>query len=320
MQLVTIIFKIVGVSILIGAFAMAWVFVPDHGWGDGLWHAVFHAISAFNNAGFSTWSDSLSAYATHPVINLVVPGLFIIGGLGYVVLDDVLRIRRWRRFSLHTKLMLVGTAGLILISMPVWLAIEWNNPATLGGFDQVTDRLMIGWFQSVTPRTAGFNTIDTAGMRDSSTLLTMCLMVIGGGTTSTAGGIKVTTFVLLLLATRAFFSRQSEIQCFQRSIAFDQMLKVLALVTSSLLLIVSALFALVLTQSGDFLVLMFEAVSAFGTVGLSQGATGELDDIGRLIVCLLMFLGRVGPLMLGFFLATKVVPRVRYPSSPILLG
>ena len=320
LQLVVVILRVVGVAVVAGAALLAFAFVPDHGWADGLWHALFHSVSAFNNAGFSTFSDSLIGYATEPLVNLVVPLQFIVGGLGFVVLSDVFRLRRWRRFSLHTKLMLVGTAALIAVATVVITALEWGNPATLGQHESAVDRLIVGWFQAVTPRTAGFNSLDTGAMTDASTLFTIALMIIGGGSTSTAGGIKVTTFIVMMIAIGAFFRRQTELNAFGHAIHLDQVLKVLALATLSLVLIVAALFVLLATQQSDFRSLLFEAASAFGTVGLSQGATGELDHLGRLVICFLMFAGRVGPLTLGFFLATRVPPRVRYPASPIYLG
>ena len=318
--LVTTIFQVVLVAVLVGWVLLAFVTVPDHGWGEGLWQALFHSISAFNNAGFSLYPDSLTRYATDPLVNVVVPALFIVGGLGFAVLSDLFRLRRWGRFTLHTKLMLIGTALLIGLGVGGFAALEWDNPGTLGAYDRTTDKLWVAWFQGVTPRTAGFNTTDTAAMTDGATLLTIVLMVIGGGPTSTAGGIKVTTFLVAVLATVAFFRRRERLHAFGHGIGLEQVLKVMALVTISVGLIVGALFVLLVTQEGDFLVLFFEAASAFGTVGLGQGATGTLDGTGRAVICLLMFLGRVGPLTLGFFLATKVPPRIRYPDSPIYLG
>ena len=320
LQLVVVILRVVGIAVAAGAALLAFAFVPDHGWADGLWHALFHSVSAFNNAGFSTFSDSLIGYATDPLVNVVIPLQFIVGGLGFVVLSDVLRLRRWRRFSLHTKLMLVGTGVLIAVATVVITALEWENPATLGRYGSAVDRLIVGWFQAVTPRTAGFNSLDTGAMTDASTLFTIVLMVIGGGSTSTAGGIKVTTFIVMMIAIGAFFRRQTELNAFGHAIHLDQVLKVLALATLSLVLIVAAFFVLLATQESDFRSLLFETASAFGTVGLSQGATGELDHFGRLVICFLMFAGRVGPLTLGFFLATRIPPRVRYPASPIYLG
>ena len=320
LELVAVILKVFLVAEFVGFVLLATVFVPDFGWAEGLWQALFHSISAFNNAGFSLFSSSLVDYALDPVVNATITLMFIIGGLGFAVLFDVFRRRRWHRYTLHTRIMLVGTLALIAFSMTAFCLLEWNNPGTLGQYASAGDRLLVGWFQAVTTRTAGFNTTDTAAMTDASTLMTIVLMIIGGGTTSTAGGIKVTTFVVLLLATVAFFRRRTELRAFGHSIALDQVLKVMALLTISLFVIVTALFLLLATQEGTFLVLLFETASAFGTVGLSQGATGTLDHFGRAVICFVMFLGRVGPLTLGFFLAVSVAPRVRYPSSPIYLG
>ncbi|SIT06080.1 trk system potassium uptake protein TrkH [Roseivivax lentus] len=302
-----------------GAAILAFVFVPEMGWLDGLWFAIFHAISAFNNAGFSLESQSLSPWVGNPVINLVISALFILGGLGFVVLADLYETRQWRGLSLHTKIMLYGTAVLMIVPWVLFAALEWTNPATLGPLS-IWDKLQASWFQALTPRTAGFNTLDTAGMHEATTLMTMALMVIGGGSTSTAGGIKVTTAVVLVLATIAFFRKRTELHAFGRSLALDEVMKVLALTVVSILILAFALFVVSITFDGLFLTLAFEVVSAFGTVGLSMGATGELDALGRATIMVVMFLGRVGPLTLGFFLATHSVARVRYPKGRIYLG
>ncbi|ETX27926.1 TrkH family potassium uptake protein [Roseivivax isoporae] len=303
-----------------GAVVLATVFVPDHGLWPGIWAAVFHAVSAFNNAGFSLWSDSLIGYALDPVVNVVVPVLFITGGLGFIVLSDLQRKRRWRRLGLHSKIMLVGTAVLIVFAWIMFAALEWTNPGTLGAIDSVGGRLMAAWFQAVTPRTAGFNTIDTGEMHDSTALMTMTLMLIGAGSTSTAGGIKVTTFAVLILATIAFVRRESELHCFGRSLGVDEVMKVMALTTASMLIVFLSIFAVSISHDGSFLHLAFEVTSALGTVGLSMGATPELDTTGRCIIMAVMFFGRVGPLTLGFFLATHTVARVRYPPGQVYLG
>lgn len=305
---------------MLGAFALAFVFVPEFGWVEGIWQSVFHSISAFNNAGFSLFSSSLSNWAQSPLINVVVPAMFIVSGLGFVVIGDLLQKRRWNRLSLHTKLMLVGTSVLLVVGTFGFAALEWTNPRTLGTFDTWSGKMLASWFQGVTPRTAGFNTLDTSAMRDETALFTIILMMIGGGSTSTAGGIKVTTFIVLILATIAFFRRRSELHAFGRSIDTDEVMKVLALTVISVILVVSSLFALTILHESAFLPLAFEVVSAFGTVGLSMGETGELTTAGRLIIMAVMFLGRVGPLTLGFFLATRSRPRVGYPAGRIYLG
>ncbi len=320
LQLVKTVFAVALGCEAVGAALLAFVFVPDMGWAEGLWAALFHSVSAFNNAGFGLWEDSLVRYATDPLLNVVIPLLFITGGLGFVVLNDLWRKRRWRSATLHTKITVIGTLSLIGFAWATFAALEWRNPATLAGYDHWAARLVVSWFQAVTPRTAGFNTIDTAAMRDPTTLMTMTLMLIGAGSTSTAGGIKVTTFVVLLLATVAFFRRRNELNCFGRSLGVDEVMKVLALTMVSILIVLTSIFLVSITYDGPFLRLAFEICSAFGTVGLSMGATAELEGFGRAVLMIVMFLGRVGPLTLGFFLATHSVARVRYPAGQVFLG
>ncbi|WMS44241.1 potassium transporter TrkG [Acuticoccus sp. MNP-M23] len=313
----------------VGVFALSFVFVPDLGWGPGLWHALFFSISAFNNAGFALFPDSLTRYALDPVINIAVPALFIVGGIGFAVIADLNRHRRswralwwprWRPLMLHSKLMLVGTAALIIWPLVTFAILEWSNPGTLGLYDSWQDKLTVAWFQAVTPRTAGFNTADFAAVHDATAFMTITLMLVGGGPTSTAGGIKVTTLICLLLATYAFFRRRSELNAFGRSLSLEDVMRVTALVSVAILFVAVATFVISVSHDGEFFDLIFEVASAFGTVGLSRGATAELDEIGRAVIVILMFVGRVGPLTLGFFLATRTQPRVRYPKSAVFLG
>lgn len=318
--IVLMIFAVALIAELIGTALLALVFVPEHGLWRGLWQALFHAVSSFNNAGFSLFSDNLMGYVGHPVINIVIPALFIIGGIGFIVLGDLAEKRRWRGLTLHSKMMLVGTGVLIAIGFIGVATLEWHNPGTLGGLDGTASRLWAAWFQAVSPRTAGFNTIDIGEMHDSTTLLTMALMVIGGGSTSTAGGIKVTTVFVLLLSIVAFFRRQNTIHAYGRSIAPEDVFKVMALATLSVLVVFTGLFVISISHDGEFTDLAFEVASAFGTAGLSRGATADLDGLGTGVIIVLMFFGRVGPLTLGFFLATRGTPRVRYPKGRVHLG
>lgn len=320
MKLVKTIFRVVLMAEIAGALLLCLTFMPRTGLGPGLWHAIFHSVSAFNNAGFSTFSSGLTEYATDPIINSVIPLLFMTGGIGYLVISDVFRQRFWQGWSLHTRLMLVGTAALVVIGVGLTAFLEWNNPRTLGVYDSAASRLTLAWFQGVTTRTAGFNTTDIGGLHDSTSLLYMALMVIGGGPTSTAGGIKVTTVVVMLLATLAFFRRRTQIWAFGRSIGLDEVLKVMALIAIAATLVFTAVFLMTVTHDGHFLDISFEVASAFGTTGLSRGYTSELNEFGRGVIMLVMFLGRVGPLTLGFFLATRITPRVRYPEGQVHLG
>lgn len=319
LALTKMILRVVLLCEMAGAALLALVFVPEFGWGEGMWQSVFHSVSAFNNAGFSLFPDSLSRWVGNPVINIVIPVLFILGGLGFTVAADVWGHRRWRQYSLHTKLMLVGTAALLAWSTIAFAAMEWTNPNTLGALDWPA-RIWASWFQGASTRTAGFNTVDIGALNDSTALMFMTLMVIGAGSTSTGGGIKVTTFIVLLLATVAFFKRRPNVDVFGRRLGADQIMKVLALSMVSLLLILIALFVTLLFHEGEFLDLAFEAVSAFGTVGLSRGVTGDFDTAGRIVIMFIMFVGRVGPLTLGFLLATKRPKRISYPSGTVYLG
>ncbi len=317
---VRVILKIAILIELIGAALLCIVFVPEFGWGHGIWQAVFHSVSAFNNAGFGLFPDSLTRWVADPIVNTVIPTLFILGGIGFIVLADIWDKRNWRLLNLHSKLMLVGSVILIFWAWIIFAALEWNNPGTLGQLGTTGSRIWASWFQAVSPRTAGFNTIDYANIHESTALMTMTLMLVGGGSTSTAGGIKVTTLIVLILATIAFFRRSKNLHAFGRSMGAEEVFKVMALTTMSILLVMFGIFIMSISHDGEFIDLAFEVTSAFGTVGLSLGATGELDGVGRAMIILMMFLGRVGPLTLGFFLATRSVPRVRYPEGKVYLG
>ncbi|MEE4349274.1 MAG: TrkH family potassium uptake protein [Pacificimonas sp.] len=319
-SLVGLIFRVVLICEAIGVVLIGIVTIPEFGWAEGLWQAVFHSISAFNNAGFALFPDSLTRWGGNPFVNISVPLLFIVGGLGFGVLWDMAAVRNWRDLTLHSKLTLVGTGGLIVTAVTLIAILEWSNAATLGAFTDWDDKLWRAWFQGVTPRTAGFNTLDVNAMREPSVFLITALMFIGGGTTSTAGGIKVTTFVVLLLATYAFIRRRQDIRAFGRSLGVEEVLKVLALLTIGGMVIFLGAFLISLTFDGDVELLLFEVVSAFGTVGLSRGATGELDQMGRVVIIAIMFIGRVGPLMLGVALAAAVPSRIKLPKAQIHLG
>lgn len=318
--LVRTIIKVVLVCELAGALLLALAFVPRAGFWQGLWEAAFHSVSAFNNAGFSTYSAGLVPFATDPIVNLVIPGLFITGGIGYVVLHDLFMRRHWRNWSLHSKIMVAGTLVLIPVSAVMFALLEWNNPGTLGQHDSIVARLTVSWFQGVTTRTAGFNTTDMAAMRESTTLMFIALMLIGGGPTSTAGGIKVTTVFVMVIATLAFFRRHDQLHAFGRAIGLEQVFKVMALIAVTMGVVLMAVFLLTLADEERFLDICFEVASAIANVGLTRSYTDDLSGFGRAVIILTMFIGRVGPLTLGFFLSTREPPRVRYPEGEVHLG
>lgn len=239
-----------------GTLLLAIAWVPEYGLADGLWISVFHAVSAFNNAGFSTWSDNLMHEVASPLVNAVIGLLFIIGGLGFVVIAELMNWRSRTRLSLHTRIVLHATLWLTLIAMASVLLFEWRNPATLGGLEGLGTRLQAAWFQAVTPRTAGFSTLDTGELSTPTTLLTLLWMFIGAGSGSTASGIKVTTLVVLLLAARAFLRGQAQPVAFGRSLPDMTVMGAVAVALAGILLIFSCLLVLTITEPGlGFLIL-----------------------------------------------------------------
>ncbi|MCD5322139.1 MULTISPECIES: TrkH family potassium uptake protein [Pontibacillus] len=304
--------------------AMAVVFLTlewgaDLGWGRALYASVFHAISAFNNAGFSIWSDSLSGYVGDPVVNLVITILFIIGGIGFTVVFDMWKSKDFSQLSLHSKLMILGTIGINVISFFMIFVLEYNNPNTLASMS-TPDQIQASYFQAVTPRTAGFNTLDIGSMEHASLFYMIILMFIGGGSASTAGGIKLTTALLIVLATFTFYKQREEVVTFKRSLPYPLILRALSLAMGSVVVVLVAIFILNLTEDAPFLDIVFEGVSAFGTVGLSMGLTGSLTTIGKVTIILTMLIGKLGPLTFAFAFARHRTDRVKYPKEDVLTG
>jgi trk system potassium uptake protein TrkH len=305
---------------LLGAALLALYWVPEMGWGRGLFHSLFHSLAAFNNAGFALSADSLMAYAGNPLVNVVISLLFITGGIGFVVIADVMEKRRFRYLSLHTKLMLSGTLAINTVAMIVILVLEHGNPATLAGLPDWSTRLWAAWFQAVSPRSAGFNTMDTGALLPATAFFIIGLMFIGGGSGSTAGGIKLSTFIVALLATWAFLRGKERPVIFGRSIQLDIIRKSLAIIVISLLCVSTGIFLLAITEKAGFLALAFEAVSAAATVGLSRGITPDLSQAGLCLVSLLMLVGRVGPLTIAFTLANTLGENIQYPAGQVNIG
>ncbi len=310
----------VAVAELAGTALLALQWVPQLGWARGLYYSLFHAVSAFNNAGFALEPASLAAYAGNPLVNGVISLLFIAGGIGFGVVNDLRRKRRFAELALHTKLMIVGTLVINLVAMLVLLLLEYGNPATIGGLHDWGARLWAVWFQAVTPRSAGMSTVDVGLMLPSTALFMMALMFIGAGSGSTGGGIKLSTFIVLLVATRAFLRQQAQPLVFGRALDFATVQRALAVTIMAVLAAVAATFVLLLTEDGNFLDLAFEAVSALSTVGLSRGVTPHLSAAGQWLVMLLMLIGRVGPLTLAFVIAHPHGAAIRYPAGQVGIG
>lgn len=304
----------------IGIVLLSLFFVPELGWAEGLYQALFYTISAFNNAGFALSPDSLSAYVGHSGISLVVTGLFITGGLGYIVIMELLDKRRWSQLSVYVKVILLATLLLNLSATAAILLLEFGNPATLGALDSFGDKLLAAWFQGVTPRTAGFNTLDIGALTAGTSVLMLLLMFIGGAPNSTASGVKISSFVILLAATRAFLRGNLNASIFRRSLSSETVLKALATVTIGMAIIFLAVLTLSILVKDDFLDIAFEVVSAFGTVGLSRGTTSELGTAGQLVIMAVMLIGRLGPLTLGYTLTLRRKSHLRYAKTEFPVG
>ena len=322
----TVVKGVVAISLLFEAVVAAMLTLRfawgyDEEWGQAAYLGVFHAVSAFNNAGFALYSDSLMGFVSDPWICLPIAFAVIAGGLGFPVwLELYRRFRPTWAWSMHTRMTLCVTAMLLLIGTVFVTASEWSNPATLGALS-FPDRLLAGFFQAVMPRTAGFNSLDYGQMRDGTLLGTEMLMFIGGGSAGTAGGIKVTTFVLLFFVIFAEVRGEADVTAFGRRIdprAIRQALTVALLALGAV--VVSTLVILQLSDVATEDAL-FEVVSAFATVGLSTGITADLPTGAHLVLALLMFVGRLGPITLVSALAMRDHPHLhRLPEGRPLIG
>lgn len=305
---------------IIAMMLLAIRWVPEYGWTYGLYYSFFHSISAFNNAGFSIWPNNLMSYVGDPIVNLVITSLFIIGGIGFTVLADVWRNKSFKRLSLHSKLMIVGTLVVNMFAMIVIFILEYNNPNTFGTLSSLSDKLWAAYFQATTTRTAGFNSLDIGSMHEGSITLMLLLMFIGAGSASTGGGIKLTTFLVLVFSVLAFLREKQNITIGRRTIKDKIVFRSLAISAISSFFIFLAVFILNITEPLPFLKILFEVISAFGTVGLSMGITAELSIIGKIIIVLVMFFGKLGPLTLAFSLSRPENEKIKYPSEDVLTG
>jgi trk system potassium uptake protein TrkH len=306
---------------LLGFIFLALRWVPEMGWQAGLFSALFHAVSAFNNAGFSLFADSMSAYATDPMITFTIASLIILGGLGFTVISDIRRngTRGFRHFQLHTKIMLLATPCLIVFGTLMFWLLERDNPHTLGQFTPA-QQWMIAFFQSVTARTAGFNSVDIALFSQGAFFIMFILMLIGAGSTSTGGGIKVSTFVVTAVATWSFLRQRQHVIIFKRTVPPKTVTKCLAIIMVSGMVLSLAMFGLMLTEDAPFEQIMFETISAFSTVGLTVGLTQGLSEPGKYIMITVMIIGRIGPLTLAYMLAKPNPTLLKYPEDRVFAG
>lgn len=312
--LYSLFFEAIGTVIL----TIAWM--QDYNFDKAFFYAAFYSVSAFNNGGFSLFPNSLMSFHDKYFITFTISMLYIIGGIGFVVLMDIKRAKRWKTLSTNSKLIISTIAGLNLAAFVILWAIEANNPLTLAPMS-MGDQALNAWFHATVPRSSGFNSLELSHMRDASTLVTMVLMFIGGGSLSTAGGIKVGTFIIVVLSVITFLRRSEELRVFNHSVAKVTSFKALAVVSITGILIFLGLFSLLLLEPNQhFLDLLFEAVSAACTVGLSRGVTGELQPASLFVLMILMFAGRLGPLTLAYLIATPKKSRIKHPQTDIQIG
>ncbi|WP_204975408.1 TrkH family potassium uptake protein [Microbacterium esteraromaticum] len=277
----------------------------DYDLGRAAWHAVFHAVSSFNNAGFALYSDSLMGFVSDPWINLPICAAIILGGLGFPVLRQLRReLRRPLHWTMNTRIVLAATVTLLTLGALSVTVIEWSNPRTFGALDPWS-RVLAGFVYSTQARTAGFNSVDVGAMHDETWLITDVLMFIGGGPAGTAGGIKVTTFAVLFFILWTELRGGAAVNVFGKRLSRAVHREAIAVVLMAIGAVMAGVIAILAMTELDLDRVLFEAVSAFGTVGLSTGITASLPPAAQMILVLLMFLGRIGPLTFGSALALR---------------
>ena len=310
----------------LGALILTLRFWPEYGFRQALCWGVFHSVSAFCNAGFDIFGklapgSSLQVFQSDPVVLLTLGVLIVVGGLGFLVWEDVAEKRSFRKLTVYSKLVLSATVSLLLLGWVLTCAMEWNNPETLGSLS-VGDKILNGLFQSITLRTAGFDALNQAGLQDSSKALFTVFMLIGGSSGSTAGGLKTVTVLVLLLFIASRARGRSNVTVYRRTIPSSQVMNAM---TISIIMIVLAVFGGIFisaTSPIGFTDALFEAVSALGTVGLTAGVTSLLSVPAQLLIIIFMYFGRVGVLTisLGFLVGNQAVERFRYAETSLLIG
>ena len=303
-------------------------FIPEYGWASGIWRGVFVAVSAFCNAGFDLMGSetpfaSLTAYTGDLVVNLTVMGLIVIGGMGFLVWEELYTKHSWKKLSLFSKTVIAVSGSLILAGAISIYLLEFSNPATLGGLS-LKEQILAAFFQSVSPRTAGMNTIDLSAMTEASKVLTVALMFIGASSGSTGGGVKVTTVAVLWAALRSVLTGRKDAVLMKRRLSSDLVYRALALVAFPFLAILVTAILITVAEPGlTYLEAVYECTSAFATVGLSLSVTPTLSAFSKILLMLLMFSGRVGMLTISHALLTDRRKRqntLRFPEGDILIG
>lgn len=306
-----------------GALLFSTQFIPEYGLGRGAFYSIFHSISAFCNAGFDIFGNfsSLTSYNSNGVVILVASALIIIGGLGFTVWSELYSSKSLKRISLHSKMVILMTTVLVLGGTVLMFLFENKNVNTIANMSFM-DKLMNSFFASVTPRTAGFNSIPTDGMTTAGQFLTIILMFIGGSPGSTAGGIKTTTIGILIVTIVCVIQGREDSEVFKRRFSKDLVYRAFTLIFIGLSLVIVVTMLLSYTEKGaSFIALLYETASALGTAGLTLGLTSELSSIGKVLIMFMMYLGRVGPLTVVLSITRKKINSgIKYPEGKILIG
>lgn len=304
----------------LGALFLAIRFVPTYGLGKGIWFSVFHSISAFCNAGFDILGDSIYPLRDDYLVNITIMALIIIGGLGFMVTSEIYYKRHFKKFSTHSKLVLLTNAGLILVGALGFFVLESLKSGVLSN-ETIGDGVLISFFQSVAARTAGFYSADLSKINDSTAILLISLMFIGGSPGSTAGGIKTTTFVVLILAVISVIKNEKEPVVFKRRISSEAIKKALSIFLISLSIVIFVSFVIAAIEDFAFIDILYETASALGTVGATLGITDKLSVASKIMITLCMYLGRIGPMTMALSFGLKSdVRMIRYPEGFISIG
>ncbi|MGB3208121.1 MAG: TrkH family potassium uptake protein [Crinalium sp.] len=314
---------------LTGVFLLLPVFIPQYGFYQGLWIAIFHSINSWNNAGFSLFKDNLIGYQSSVLLNFTVTGLIIFGGIGYQVIMELylwIRDRFIKKperllFSLNFKVATTTTIILLILGTISFFLIELRNYETFGQMSLV-NKIMAAWFQSVTTRTAGFNTVDFGKMTTAGLFITIALMFIGSSPGGTGGGMKTTTLRVLTSCTTAILQGQEQVLLYKRQVPISLILKAVGVLIGSVGTVVLAIMMIALVEPNlNFIQILFEVVSAFATVGLSTGITATISPVAKLVLIVTMYVGRVGILLLmSAILGDPKPSAIRYPEENLIVG
>jgi trk system potassium uptake protein TrkH len=310
-----------------GALFLSFRFMKDYALPEAVYYGIFHSVSAFNNAGFSLFSDNLMQYRGDITVNLVISTLVIIGGIGFIVISDLYNY--WKknvfRISVHTRIVLTTTIFLILTGSVLIYFFEHSNPYTFQDFS-LKEKVLSSYFASVSPRTAGFNTLDYSAMRLETLFLTIILMFIGASPGSTGGGIKTTVFAIILVSLASIIRNMRDTVIFKRRIPIETVSKAHLLVMLALIFVIIMSLVIIRIEDTTYMKAMFEVTSAFGTVGLSIGDGGVrslsaiFSPVGKLLISFAMFTGRLGPLTLAIALVSRKEEMFRYPEGNVIIG